>query len=139
MPDIAFSSAKRLASLIRRRKIGSIELLEHYLARFEKYNPQLNAIVETRIEKAREQARAADQALARSERWGPLHGVPMTVKDSFDVKGLATTWGVPTQKNNIATADALSVRRLTEAGAVRTTLRGMLRPNSPFSVKLRPL
>ena len=117
-PDIAFSSAKRLASLIRRRKIGSVELLEHYLARFEKYNPQLNAIVETRIEKAREQARAADQALARSERWGPLHGVPMTVKDSFDVKGLATTWGVPTQKNNIATADALSVRRLTEAGAV---------------------
>ena len=70
MPDIAFSSAKRLASLIRRRKIGSVELLEHYLARFEKYNPQLNAIVETRIEKAREQARAADQALARSERWG---------------------------------------------------------------------
>ena len=97
MSDLAFQSAKRLASQIRRRKIGCVELLDHYLARVERFNPALNAIVETCIPAARDRARAADAALARGEVWGPLHGVPMTVKDSFDVEGLPTTWGVPAQ------------------------------------------
>ncbi len=118
MSDIAFQSAKRLAGRIRRRKIGCLEILDHYLVRMERFNPALNAIVETCIPTARARARAADAALARGEIWGPLHGVPMTVKDSFDVEGLPTTWGVPAQAGNIASADALSVARWRRAGAV---------------------
>ena len=118
MSDIAFSSAKRLAKLIQQRKVGCLEILDHYLERVDRFNPDLNAVIGTKVQKAREQARSADQALSRNERWGPLHGVPMTVKDSFDVKGLPTTWGVPAQKDNIATSDALSVKRLQNAGAI---------------------
>ena len=118
MTDIAFLPAKRLAGMIRRRKIGCLELLEHYLARAEKYNPALNAIIVTDIPKARRRARAADRALAKDEVWGPLHGVPMTVKESFDVAGLPTTWGSPDFKDNIAETNALAVDRWLGAGAV---------------------
>ncbi len=118
MSDLAFQSAKLLAGQIRRGKIGCIELLDHYLARVGRFNPTLNAIVETCIPAARERARAADAALAKGEVWGPLHGVPMTVKDSFDVEGLPTTWGVPAQAGNIAPTDALSVARWRAAGAI---------------------
>ena len=118
MTDIAFLPAKRLAGLIRRGKIGCLELLEHYLARVERYNPALNAIIVTDIPKARRRARAADRALAKGELWGPLHGVPMTVKEAFDVEGLPTTWGIPDYKNNIASRNALAVDRWLKAGAV---------------------
>ena len=118
MTDIAFLPAKRLAGLIRRGKIGSLELLDHYLARVERFNPALNAIIATDIPAARRRARAADRALAKGEAWGPLHGVPMTVKESFDVAGLPTTWGAPVWKNSVADEDALSVARLRAAGAI---------------------
>ena len=118
MTDIAFSSARHLAGAIRRGRIGSLELLEHYLARVERFNPALNAIVETDIPAARRRARAADRALVNGESWGPLHGVPITVKDSFDVKGMPTTWGVPEFRDCIADSNALSVDRLIGAGAV---------------------
>ncbi len=118
MTDPAWLSATRLASLIRGRKVGCLELLDHYLARVERFNPSLNAIIATDVPRARRRAREADRVLARGDRWGPLHGVPMTVKDSFDVAGLPTTWGSPAHRNNIARTDALSVKRLRDAGAV---------------------
>ena len=118
MTDIAFASARRLAGTIRRGRIGSLELLDRYLARVERFNPELNAIVETDIPVARRRARAADRALAKGESWGPLHGVPITVKDSFDVKGMPTTWGVPEFRDCVADSNALSVDRLLGAGAV---------------------
>src|SRR5262245_13699235 len=102
MTDIAFSSAKKLAGLLRRRKIGCLELLEHYLARVERFNPALNAIIATDLAGARKRARAADRALAKDDVWGPLHGVPMTIKESYDVAGLPTTWGLTELKGNIA-------------------------------------
>ncbi|MDP6172826.1 MAG: amidase family protein, partial [Rhodospirillales bacterium] len=111
MSDIAFKPARSLASMIRRKKIGCLELLDHYLARVERHNPALNAIVVTQIPAARRRARAADKALAKGEVWGALHGVPMTVKESFDLAGLPTTWGVPEFKNNIAKSNALAVER----------------------------
>ncbi|HWN90248.1 MAG TPA: amidase family protein, partial [Verrucomicrobiae bacterium] len=101
MLDIPFQSASALASLIRRKKIGCAELLELYLARVEKYNPALNAIIAIDLEGARRRARAADRALARKKPWGPLHGVPMTIKESYDVVGMPTTWGVPELKDNV--------------------------------------
>jgi amidase len=118
VPDIAFWSATRLARHLRRRKIGCLELLDHYLKRVERYNPRVNAIIATNVDQARQRARAADRALIKGEIWGPLHGVPMTVKESYDVVGLATTWGVPQLKSNIAARNALAVDRMLGAGVV---------------------
>src|ERR671918_496780 len=118
MTDIAFWPAKRLAGHIRRRKIGCLELLEHHLARVERHNPALNAIVVLDVERARERARAADATLARGELWGALHGLPITVKEAFDVAGLPTTWGVPEYRDNRPERNALLVDRLLAAGAV---------------------
>jgi len=116
--DIAFWPAKRLAAHLRRRKIGCLELLDHYLKRVERHNARLNAIIATDLDNARKRARSADRALAKGDTWGPLHGVPMTIKESFDVVGMPTTWGVPELKDNIATKNALAVDRLLAAGVV---------------------
>ena len=93
MTDIAFRSATQLAAAIRSQEIGSRELLEHYLQRVERFNPKLNAVVTLDSERARQRADAADAALARGERWGPLHGVPITIKDCMETAGLRTTSG----------------------------------------------
>ena len=113
-----FRSAKELAADIRRKKIGCLELLDLYLSRVDKYNPALNAIIATDVEGARKRARAADRALARKQVWGPLHGVPMTIKESYDVVGMPTTWGVPELKDNLPPRNALAVDRLLDAGVV---------------------
>ena len=118
MLDVPFRSARRLAADIRRKKLGCLELLDLYLARVERYDGALNAIVVRDFERARTRARAADRALARGQVWGPLHGVPMTIKESYDVAGLPTTWGVPAFNNNVATRNALAVDRLLGAGVV---------------------
>ena len=116
MTDIAFKSAKSLAAMVRAKKIGCTELLNHFLARVERYNPSLNAIIQTDIARAKKRARAADRALAKGNIWGPLHGVPMTVKESHDVAGLPSTWGVPAMRKNIAAEDSLAVQRWLGAG-----------------------
>jgi amidase len=118
MDDRAFASATELSGEIRDRRIGCVEFLDFYLARAEVHNPGLNAIVVWQVDQARERARAADAALTRGERWGPLHGIPMTVKESFNVAGLPTTFGNPLWKNNIAAGNAFLIDRLLEAGAV---------------------
>jgi amidase len=117
MTDIAFEPARRLASMIRRRKIGCLELLDHYLDRVKRYNPALNAIVATDIPAARKRARAADRALAKADVWGPFHGVPMTVKEALQLEGLPTTFGAPQHRDNIAKRNALAVDRWLTAGA----------------------
>ncbi|MBM3596574.1 MAG: amidase [Alphaproteobacteria bacterium] len=118
MTALHFQSAKQLAQAVRRKKISARELLEHFLARVERYNPSLNAIIRQDAEGARKRARAADQALARGKAVGPLHGVPMTIKESFDVVGMPTTWGVPEYRDAIATRNALAVERYLAAGVV---------------------
>jgi amidase len=118
MTDIAFAPARKLASMIKRKTISALELLDHYIARVEKYNPKLNAIIATDFDPARKRAREADRALARGKPWGPFHGVPMTIKEAFDVAGMPTTWGVPQLKNNIAKQDAVAVQRWKAAGAI---------------------
>ncbi len=119
MPDQdSFRSAKALAARIRNGKMTSQRLLELYVARMEKYNPRINAIVTTDLDGARKRARAADRALAKGEVWGPLHGLPMTIKESFDVIGMPTTWGLSELKDNFPKRNALAVDRLLNAGAV---------------------
>jgi amidase len=116
--SLPFSSAKRLASLIRRKKIGCVELLDLYLERVARLNSRLNAIVVLDEKRARERARKADRAARNKDWWGPLHGVPMTVKESFDVEGLPTCWGRPDMTGNVPRHHALAVHRLLGAGAV---------------------
>jgi amidase len=87
-------------------------------ARIEAVNPALNAVVELRREAALREAAAADEATARGNATGPLHGVPMTIKDSFNVAGLHTTWGNPAFKDFVADSDAIVARRLKRAGAI---------------------
>jgi amidase len=118
MREVPFRSAKQLATEIRRKKIGCLELLDLYLARVERYNPKLNAIIATDLDGARKRARAADRALVKGEPWGPLHGLPMTIKESYDVVGLPTTWGVPALRENYPARNALAVDRLLAAGVV---------------------
>ncbi len=116
--DIGFLSAKQLAARVRQRKIGCLELLEHYLDRMERYNPLINAIVVTDVDAARKRARAADRALAKGEVWGPLHGVPMTIKESYNVVGMPTTWGLIEHKDSYPEKNALAVERYVDAGAI---------------------
>jgi len=118
MPEIPFRSAKQLAALLRRRKLGCLELLDLYLARVARHNPRINAVVVTSVESARKRARAADAALRKGQVWGPLHGVPMTVKESYDVVGMPTTWGIGELKDNYPARNALAVDRLLAAGVV---------------------
>src|SRR5262249_23492167 len=77
-----------------------------------------NAIIAMDVDGARKRARAADRALARKRMWGPLHGVPMTIKESYDVVGMPTTRGIPELKDNFPPRNALAVDRLLEAGVV---------------------
>src|SRR5690349_6210621 len=88
---LPFRTAKQLAAAVRKKKIGCLELLDLYLKRVETYNPKLNAIIATDIDGARKQAKAADKAVKAGRKLGPLHGVPMTIKESFDVVGYPTT------------------------------------------------
>lgn len=111
----AFWSATRLAQALRAKKIGALELFDLYAARIREYNRVLNAICVMDLEAGRKAARAADRAKGRK---GPLHGVPMTVKESFNVAGWPTTWGLEEHKRNIAQQDALAVARLKAAGAI---------------------
>src|ERR687895_731359 len=115
---LLFQSATDAAQAVRRKEISSRELTETLLARIEATNPALNAVVELRREAALREAVAADEATARGDAAGPLHGVPMTIKDSFNVAGLHTTWCNPAFKDFVADWDATVARRLKEAGAV---------------------
>jgi amidase len=118
MTELAFRSAHELAAEIASRRIGCLELLDYFLARVDRINPKLNAVIAQDRDGARLRAKAADTALAKGEHWGPLHGLPMTVKESYDVVGLPTTWGVPALKGNVAHTNAVVVDRLLGAGAV---------------------
>ncbi len=118
MTELHFAPAHELVRRIKARDIGAAELLEHFLSRVESHNPKLNAIIWMDVEAARSRAREADQALARGEDWGPLHGLPMTVKESYDLVGSPTTWGDPALENNVPQTNAVVVQRLLDAGAV---------------------
>lgn len=118
MSNHHFRSATQLVGDIKSKRISSSELLEIYLQRVDQYNPALNAVVVQQREHARSRAAAADAALARGEWLGPLHGLPMTVKESFDLEGLPTTFGLPAMRDNRASSNAVSIKRLVQAGAI---------------------
>ncbi len=116
--DWTFASATDIAAAIGQKQISASEMLEHYLARIEQHNPALNAVVVLDTDAARSAAKAADEAIAQGGDTGPLHGVPMTIKEAFDVTGLPTTFGLTDYADNIASADAVAVQRYRQAGAI---------------------
>jgi amidase len=116
--ELAYSSAVAIADRIRQREISSREAVDYFLARVETLDKPINSVVTIDAERARTEADAADAALARGEVRGPLHGVPMTVKDSFQTAGMRTTSGAPELASFIPTENAWPVARLREAGAI---------------------
>jgi amidase len=112
-----FQSATDAADMLRRKQVSSRELTELLLAQIDAVNPSLNAVVELRREQALREALMADEQLADDDR-GPLLGVPITIKEAFNVAGMHTTWGNPACKDYVADSDATVVERLKQAGAV---------------------
>jgi amidase len=116
--DYEAHDALGLADLIRRREISAAEVLEAAIQRVEARNPALNAVVVHDLPRARKLAKAADRARAKGEKLGPLHGVPMTVKESYDVVGMPTSIGFEAHRDDRPDHDALVVARLRDAGAI---------------------
>lgn len=115
--ELIYSDASRLAEMIRTRKVSSVEVVQAHLDRIEAVNPRLNAIV-TLADGALEAAKAADEELAKGGDVGPLHGVPFTVKDSFDTAGVLTQRGSPIFAGRIPDTDATAVARVKQAGGI---------------------
>ncbi len=116
--DDLFCSATQLAGAIRAGDTSSTATLEAHLAQIERHNPALNAIVTLDAERAAARAWEADRALARGEVWGPLHGVPFTLKDAHETAGLRTTVGFPPLADYVPQADGTVAARLAKAGGI---------------------
>ena len=113
--DLSFLSATALAELVRSRRIGCVEVLDHFIDRVERLDGPINAVVVRDFDRARDRARTLDSSKNRGV---PLFGIPMTVKESFDVAGLPSTRGHLANKDHRATVSGLAIRRLEDAGAV---------------------
>jgi amidase len=118
MEEILGASALSLGRAIRAKRISSAEVVAAYLRRIDQVNPAINAVVQRVDERARAEAHAADAALAQGECVGPLHGVPFTVKDIFDVAGVVSAAGLVERAAYIPDRDAVVVARMRAAGAI---------------------
>jgi amidase len=118
MSKLAYTSAIAIAKQIRQRKISSREALDYFLARVEALDKSINSVVTVDADRARAEADKADAELARGEVRGPLHGVPMTIKDSLQTAGMRTTSGAPELAGFVPTEDAWPVARMRQAGAI---------------------
>jgi amidase len=117
MSGLEYRTASELLGMLAGKRVSAAELVDFAIARIEALDPKLNAVVVRDFERARAAAKEADAALARGER-RPLLGLPMTVKEAFNVAGLPTTWGNPKFRDWRPEADALTIRRLKAAGAI---------------------
>jgi amidase len=111
-------TATELAARIRRKQLSAREVLAAHLARIERINPKINAIVTLVAERAMADARKADDAQARGDALGVLHGLPVAHKDLVNTAGIRTTFGSPMYRDNVPTTDALIVKRIRAAGAI---------------------
>ena len=118
MSELTFLPAVSMAQQVREKKVSPVDLVEAHLARIEKLNPKLNAFVQVDAVGAREQARQAEDAVVRNENLGPLHGVPLSIKSSIQVKGLRCEAGTKLRAGLVAEKDAPLVSRLRDAGAI---------------------
>ena len=118
LSDLAYATTIEIADKIQKKDISSREVLDYFLARVESLDKSINCVVTIDAERARAEADTADAALERGQSLGPLHGVPITIKDSFQTKGMRTTSGAPELKDFVPQEDAWPVARLREAGAI---------------------
>jgi amidase len=116
--DVTLKSAGELASAIRSKQLSSRVVVEAHLEQIAKVNPKLNAVVQFTADSARKEADEADAALARGEIKGPLHGVPVTIKDTLETIGVICTGGTKGRANYVPQADATAVARLRAAGGI---------------------
>src|SRR5260370_3036277 len=151
MKDIVFSSITQLAAAIRAGDVSATEVLEAHLAQIATHNPALNAIVTMDAEQAQKRAREADETLARGEVWGPLHGVPFTLKDAHATAGMRTVCGVP-RRDYVPHEDSTVTARLKAAGGIllgKTNVAMLLadyqttnpifgRTNNPWNIERTP-
>jgi amidase len=117
--ELCFTPATKLVSLFARRTVSPLDVMQAVLARIERVNPRLNAYCTVAAEQALDAAKKATAAARRrSARLGPLHGVPVSIKDLTPTKGIRTTWGSKIYEHHVPTEDALVVERLKAAGAI---------------------
>ena len=116
--ELPFLTASQLSNLIETKEISPVEATEAYLDRIEEVDPKLNSYITITWEQAFESARQAEQEIAAGKHRGPLHGVPMAVKDQFNTAGVLTTGGSRILKDNVPSEDATVIAKLKEAGAV---------------------
>jgi Asp-tRNA(Asn)/Glu-tRNA(Gln) amidotransferase A subunit family amidase len=116
--DIPYISATELAEFIRKREVSPIEAVEAYLERIESLNGKLNAFLTVCRDEALEAAQEAEQALSRGNYLGPMHGIPVAVKDQVYTKGIRTTLGSPVFADFVPDEDATVIAKLKAAGAI---------------------
>lgn len=116
--DLAFYNILQLASLIKNKKISSVELTKFFIDRIRRFGDTLQCVISVTEEIALQQARQADAEIASGKYRGPLHGIPYGLKDLFAVKGTKTTWGAAPYKNQVIEQDAFVYTQLQNAGAV---------------------
>jgi amidase len=145
MTDLGYRSATDLVAAIRAKEVASRELLDHLLDRVDEHNPAINAVITLDEERARETAAAADESVAQGDDLGPLHGLPMTIKDVFLTEGMRSASGCPDLVDNVPDRDARAVAQLKAAGAIvfgKTNLpiwAGDIQSfNQPFGVTSNP-
>src|SRR5690242_21476729 len=124
-PGDGRSTILEAARALRQRKVSSAELTEAALGRIQQINPKLNAMLTVLEERARAQAKAADEELARGNDRGPLHGIPIALKDVFETRGVRTTCGSVIFIDHVPERDAAVAEKLAAAGAVLTAKAGM--------------
>jgi Asp-tRNA(Asn)/Glu-tRNA(Gln) amidotransferase A subunit family amidase len=118
LEELAFLPVSKLSEMVRARRVKPSELTEMYLDRLKRFDPQLKCVISLTEERARAQARAADDEISRGKYRGPLHGIPWGAKDLLAAKGYKTTWGAGPYKDQTIDADATVVQRLDAAGAI---------------------
>jgi len=116
--SILYKSAFELARLIKAGELSSVRVVHFYLERIARFNSELNSVVALDEQAALVRAEEADKAAAAGEDWGPLHGVPLTIKDALATKGLVTVGGIPARAGQIPEMDAVAVSRYRAAGAI---------------------
>ena len=143
--EICYTSATELARLIRKKEISPCEIVNAILERIERINPEIKAYVTVASEQASRAAENAERALMKGEEIGPLHGIPVSIKDLTPTRGIRTTFGSRMYDDNIPDEDALLVRRLKAAGAIimgKTNTpefgAGMNATNKVFGTTLNP-
>jgi len=116
--DWVFADAQTLLQALQAGEVSSRELLESFVRQIEQHNKQINAVIATDLPAARRRADEADAARAENRLWGPLHGLPMTIKDTYEVPGMPCTAGAPIYRSHMPAQPAVAVQKLIEAGAI---------------------